>query len=127
MNNWGGSVRLEARRIEYDDPAKVILRGRCVPDNDCGSIDPWSKRLDTQILYAAIAAKAAMSSFPRKATCRHSREGHNIVIPAKAGIQRLLNERHWVPAFAGTTQIGNRRHLAMRKRCGRGHPFGRCQ
>jgi len=25
------------------------------------------------------------------------------VIPAKAGIQRLSLERHWVPAFAGTT------------------------
>jgi hypothetical protein len=25
------------------------------------------------------------------------------VIPAKAGIQRLLDERRWVPAFAGTT------------------------
>jgi len=25
------------------------------------------------------------------------------VIPAKAGIQCLLYERHWVPAFAGTT------------------------
>jgi len=28
-----------------------------------------------------------------------------IVIPAKAGIQRLLYERRWVPAFAGTTPI----------------------
>jgi hypothetical protein len=27
----------------------------------------------------------------------------NIVIPAQAGIQCLLNESHWVPAFAGTT------------------------
>ena len=27
----------------------------------------------------------------------------NFVIPAKAGIQCLLYERHWVPAFAGTT------------------------
>jgi hypothetical protein len=34
----------------------------------------------------------------------------NVVIPAAfspresgEGIQRLLNERHWVPAFAGTT------------------------
>jgi hypothetical protein len=26
------------------------------------------------------------------------------VIPAQAGIQRLRRERHWVPAFAGTTQ-----------------------
>jgi hypothetical protein len=25
------------------------------------------------------------------------------VIPAKAGIQRLLYERHWIPAFAGMT------------------------
>ena len=25
------------------------------------------------------------------------------VIPAKAGIQRRLRKRHWVPAFAGTT------------------------
>jgi hypothetical protein len=32
----------------------------------------------------------------------------NDVIPAKAGIQRLLvvhNESHWVPAFAGTTLV----------------------
>jgi len=28
-----------------------------------------------------------------------------IVIPAKAGIQRLFHERHWVPAFAGTTGV----------------------
>jgi hypothetical protein len=28
------------------------------------------------------------------------------VIPAKAGIQRLSSERHWVPAFAGTTVCG---------------------
>ena len=27
----------------------------------------------------------------------------SIVIPAKAGIQRLSCKRHWVPAFAGTT------------------------
>ncbi len=27
-----------------------------------------------------------------------------IVVPAKAGTQRLLRERHWVPAFAGTTE-----------------------
>jgi hypothetical protein len=43
------------------------------------------------------------------------------VIPAKAGIQRLLHERHWVPAEAcprmlesgaGTTRVGtNRVHL----------------
>jgi hypothetical protein len=31
---------------------------------------------------------------------------HNFVIPAKAGIQCLLYERHWVPAFAGTTSDG---------------------
>ena len=32
------------------------------------------------------------------------------VIPAKAGIQRLSvrNERHWVPAFAGTTNVSLR-------------------
>src|SRR5207302_8066440 len=28
-----------------------------------------------------------------------------IVIPAKAGIQRLFDERHWVPAFAETTAL----------------------
>jgi Bacterial extracellular solute-binding proteins, family 3 len=28
-----------------------------------------------------------------------------IVIPAKAGIQRRSDQRHWVPAFAGTTHI----------------------
>jgi hypothetical protein len=28
------------------------------------------------------------------------------VIPAKAGIQRRLSKRHWVPAFAGTTKLG---------------------
>jgi hypothetical protein len=33
-----------------------------------------------------------------------------IVIPANAGIQRLLNERHWVPAFAGTKGRGNDRY-----------------
>src|SRR5450755_443206 len=27
----------------------------------------------------------------------------NVVIPAKAGIQYRWSERHWVPAFAGTT------------------------
>src|SRR5450631_2588330 len=27
----------------------------------------------------------------------------NVVIPAKAGIQCRWSERHWVPAFAGTT------------------------
>jgi len=35
-----------------------------------------------------------MSSFSRA----------TIVIPAKAGIQRLSGGRHWVPAFAGTTE-----------------------
>ena len=25
------------------------------------------------------------------------------VVPAKAGIQRLLCKRHWIPAFAGMT------------------------
>jgi hypothetical protein len=29
----------------------------------------------------------------------------NTVIPAKAGIQRLSSERHWVHAFAVTTQF----------------------
>jgi hypothetical protein len=29
----------------------------------------------------------------------------NIVIPAKAGIQRLFHKRHWVRAFAGTTSV----------------------
>jgi len=28
----------------------------------------------------------------------------SIVIPAKAEIQRLSCRRHWVPAFAGTTE-----------------------
>ena len=30
-----------------------------------------------------------------------------LVIPAKAGIQCLFHERHWVPAFAGTTNFGD--------------------
>ena len=34
----------------------------------------------------------------------------NIVIPAKAGIQCLMSERRWVPAFAGTTILFQRRH-----------------
>ena len=29
----------------------------------------------------------------------------NYVIPAKAGIQRLFGERHWIPAFAGMTRV----------------------
>src|ERR1022692_921804 len=32
-----------------------------------------------------------------------SRRRPQIVIPAKAGIERLLYQRHWVPASAGTT------------------------
>ena len=31
--------------------------------------------------------------------------GNSRVIPAKAGIQRRLPARHWVPAFAGTTEL----------------------
>ena len=30
------------------------------------------------------------------------------VIPAKAGIQCLLHERHWIPAFAGMTSLNLR-------------------
>jgi hypothetical protein len=40
---------------------------------------------------------------PAKAHHRHSRESTPFVIPAKAGIQCLLDQRRWVPAFAGTT------------------------
>ena len=29
------------------------------------------------------------------------------VVPAKAGTQRLRRTKHWVPAFAGTTEQGN--------------------
>jgi hypothetical protein len=36
---------------------------------------------------------------------RLSRENCDIVIPAKAGIQRLCYERHWIPAFAGMTRV----------------------
>src|SRR5664279_3063609 len=37
MDDRGAGVRLEARRIEYGDPAKRILRGGWAPDNDSGS------------------------------------------------------------------------------------------
>ena len=30
---------------------------------------------------------------------------HRAVIPAQAGIQRLAFKRHWIPAFAGMTQL----------------------
>ena len=28
-----------------------------------------------------------------------------VVVPAKAGTQRLCDVRHWIPAFAGTTNF----------------------
>src|SRR6266542_4979068 len=38
------------------------------------------------------------------------------VIPAKAGIQRLFCvERHWVPAFAGTTDVHSISELSPRQ------------
>ena len=30
---------------------------------------------------------------------------NTVVVPAKAGTQRLLYERHWAPAFAGATVL----------------------
>jgi hypothetical protein len=36
---------------------------------------------------------------------------HYMVIPAKAGIQCLLYQRRWVPAFAGTTPVLQKRPL----------------
>ena len=40
--------------------------------------------------------------------------GNSRVIPAQAGIQRLCGQRHWVPAFAGTTtEPGERATVPM--------------
>src|SRR5664279_2433594 len=50
----------------------------------------------------------------REAHRCHSRKSNIFVIPAKAGIQRLLYERHWVPAFARTT-IVLRKPLSIRQ------------
>jgi hypothetical protein len=49
----------------------------------------------------------ATSSFP---------PGHNIVIPAQAGIHWLLTVARWIPAFAGMTLVGmNRVHYLQMK------------
>jgi hypothetical protein len=39
--------------------------------------------------------------------CSLTRWLPTVVIPAKAGIQCLLYERRWVPAFAGTTILAS--------------------
>ncbi len=32
-------------------------------------------------------------------------QAKKIVIPARAGTQRLFPQSHWIPAFAGTTNV----------------------
>jgi hypothetical protein len=45
-----------------------------------------------------------MARYPtHQAQARTARLECDCVVPAKAGSQRLSSIRHWVPAFAGTT------------------------
>src|SRR6266550_6676639 len=60
------------------------------------TVPPVDSRVHCILIPARGLGFIAIPSFSRKRT---------IVIPAKAGIQCLCNERHWVPAFARTTQV----------------------
>src|SRR5450755_3589943 len=69
--------------------------------------------------WLAVLTTEGTSRMPARAKMRSGRSGkcrqvqsmavvHSyFVIPAKAGIQRLLYERHWIPAFAGMTIVSD--------------------
>src|SRR5205807_1635018 len=62
-----GRCAVRARRIEYGNPANLILRGRCASDNDCDSRKtcrwhlclPWTKGLPALARLCSIALEAS--------------------------------------------------------------------